>query len=104
MQTLQRLTQADEEVMRRMLDELSRNLQTETQALHTAVDTVDWLRLREAIHRLKGIACLIDATPLARAVAEVDACCESRSGEQLARHASDLYREIARLAAAIARC
>ena len=43
--------------MQRLLDELSRNLQAGPQALQTAVDTLDRLRLREATHRLKGIAC-----------------------------------------------
>lgn len=101
---LQRLIQADEGVMKRMLDELSRNLEIEARALVEAIEKVDRERLREVLHRLHGIACLVDAEPLARALTSVDGCCQSGNDEQLAVRGAELHREIARLAAALARC
>jgi len=104
MPALQRLTQANERVMRRMLDEFSRNLEDETQALTKAVESLDWVRLREVLHRLQGIACLIDAAPLAHALAEVDACCQSDDEQRLRVKSAELHREIGRLATAMAHC
>ncbi|WP_244657408.1 ATP-binding protein [Pseudomonas sp. CFBP 13719] len=103
MQALHHLTQADGEGIRRMLDELSRNLEAESQTLAEVVETLDRVRLHEVLHRLHGIACLIDAAPLARVLAKMDGCCRSGSDEQLAAQGAELHREIVRLATAIAR-
>jgi two-component system sensor histidine kinase EvgS len=65
--TLHALTQANGELMRRMLDELHGNLQQELDELQPAVANLDWTQLGNALHRLKGLCALIDATPLARA-------------------------------------
>jgi two-component system sensor histidine kinase EvgS len=65
--TLYALTQANGELMRRMLDELHGNLQQELDGLEPAVASQDWTQLASALHRLKGLCALIDATPLARA-------------------------------------
>lgn len=104
MQALQRLTQANEKVMRRMLDEFSRNLEAEAGTLTEVVEALDWLRLQEVLHRLQGIARLIDAEPLIRALAEVDACCQLGDEQRLLVEGKELHCEIARLATAIARC
>lgn len=72
--TLYALTQANEQLMRRMLDELQQNLQQELDTLVPAVAAADWAQLGNALHRLKGLCALIDAVPLARscgAVAQV---------------------------------
>lgn len=72
-QTLRTMTQADEQVLERMLQELLRNLAQERQALETALQEQDPGRLGATLHRLKGVCCLIDALPLARACIELEA-------------------------------
>ncbi|CAM3064354.1 ATP-binding protein [Pseudomonas floridensis] len=65
--TLQRMTQANEPQMQRLLAELWKNLLHERSALAMAVRSQDWPTLTASLHRLKGAASLIDALPLARA-------------------------------------
>ena len=40
----------------------------------TAVAAQDWPGIGQALHRLKGIACLINAVPLAQACAKLSGC------------------------------
>jgi len=86
MDTLRRMTQADGQVMRRMLEELLRNIAQEQEGLTTAVSNADWSALRASLHRLKGVACLIDAGPMAKACAALDATARAQApaplGEQ----------------------
>jgi two-component system sensor histidine kinase EvgS len=103
MATLQRLTQANAPMMQRMLDELASNLLTEARALDQARQNQDWQHLDEIIHRLKGIASLIDAMPLARAIAGVAASCRERSLTGLDASWPPLESAIAQLQQAIAR-
>jgi len=103
MATLQRLTQANAPMMQRMLDELARNLLTEAGALNSARQAQDWQRLDEILHRLKGIASLIDAMPLARATAGVAASCRERSVTSLSASWPHLESAIAQLQLAITR-
>ncbi|WP_248794695.1 ATP-binding protein [Pseudomonas sp. MWU13-2105] len=80
---LSAMTCANAEVMRRMLLELRKNLEQERGALEVAVGLGNWKGLAVAIHRLKGIACLIDAIALARACADLDGCVRLKSDERL---------------------
>ncbi|WP_371857304.1 MULTISPECIES: transporter substrate-binding domain-containing protein [Pseudomonas] len=79
MQTLQKMTQANSAVLRRMLEELLKNLREESALLTSAVQTQGWERIGVALHRLKGVACLIDALPLAQACAQLDSASQARS-------------------------
>ncbi|WP_408733449.1 ATP-binding protein [Pseudomonas sp. LS1212] len=72
-QTLQEMTRASTPALQRMLVELHKNLDQERGALTTAVAQLAWESINASLHRLKGVACLIDAIPLARACADLDA-------------------------------
>lgn len=72
LQTLQRMTQANQQQMQRLLAELWKNLLHEHSALEAAVHSRDWPTLGASLHRLKGAASLIDAMPLARACMALD--------------------------------
>lgn len=67
MQALQQMTQADPVIMRRMLAELHKNLGEEQVVLSEAVSALAVDAVRASLHRLEGVACLIDAVPLAQA-------------------------------------
>lgn len=71
-ETLRNMTQANDAILQKMLLELYRNLETEGEMLHQIATDKDWEGLKASLHRLKGIACLIDAVPLARACASLD--------------------------------
>lgn len=78
MQTLQKMTQANSAVLQRMLEELLKNLREESALLASAVQAQGWERIGVALHRLKGVACLIDALPLAQACAQLEAASQGR--------------------------
>ena len=104
MQTLHRLTRADAAMMQRMLQELSRNLLAESQTLEPAVHAHDWQLVTQVLHRLKGIACLINALPLARATSHMAAAGRIRSASQLLESWPELQRAMTSLRQAIADC
>ncbi|MBC2657634.1 transporter substrate-binding domain-containing protein [Pseudomonas sp. MSSRFD41] len=79
-QTLRTMTQADEQVLQRMLQELQRNLAQERQALEAAMHDQHPGRLGATLHRLKGVCCLIDALPLAKACIEMEARIKAGEG------------------------
>ncbi|MFJ2545528.1 transporter substrate-binding domain-containing protein [Pseudomonas sp. NPDC087612] len=79
MDTLQKMTQANNAVLRRMLEELRKNLREESALLASAVQTQGWEAIGVALHRLKGVACLIDALPLAQACAQLEKASQVRS-------------------------
>lgn len=81
--TLQRMTQANEEQIQRLLGELWKNLRHEREVMQPAVGAHDWKTLSASLHRLKGAACLVDAVPLAKACASLDASVKSESGSTL---------------------
>ena len=83
METLRRMTQANPEVMHRMLAELQKNLAEETQTLESAVASLDWPPLRSSLHRLKGVACLIDAVSMAKACADLDSLARAQRSIEL---------------------
>ncbi|WP_249672257.1 ATP-binding protein [Pseudomonas abieticivorans] len=95
--TLRRMTQADPAVMRQMLEELLNNLGQEYDALEPAVQARDWKALKAALHRLKGVACLIDAGELARGCAGLDAVRQQASATELDARWPALKMAIARL-------
>lgn len=66
---LQQLAQGEPGLLRRLEDELAADLSRELNAL-LHLDTDDVAALRNSCHRLQGIACLIDAVPLAKACAQ----------------------------------
>jgi two-component system, NarL family, sensor histidine kinase EvgS len=82
-QTLRTMTQANEVQMQRLLTELWKNLQQEAQALQPAISVHDWKTLGASLHRLKGAASLIDAVPLAKACASLDASVRAQSTTEL---------------------
>ncbi|WP_296257615.1 MULTISPECIES: transporter substrate-binding domain-containing protein [unclassified Pseudomonas] len=71
-QALYRMTQANEAQIQNMLAELWKNLHQERQLLESAIAKHDCKTVSASLHRLKGVACLIDAVPLARACAQLD--------------------------------
>lgn len=71
-QALHHMTQANEAQIQKMLAELWKNLRQERQVLEPAIVARDWKTLSASLHRLKGVACLIDAVPLAKACAQLD--------------------------------
>lgn len=73
------MTQANNAVLRRMLEELRKNLREESALLASAVQTQGWEAIGVALHRLKGVACLIDALPLAQACAQLEKASQVRS-------------------------
>ncbi|MNF43046.1 Virulence sensor protein BvgS precursor [compost metagenome] len=81
MQTLRQMTLANTATLHRMLQELHKNLEQEQGILAAAVAQQDRGPIRASLHRLKGAACLIDAVPLARACAALDAVCREESSE-----------------------
>lgn len=78
-QVLHRMTQANEAQIQKMLEELWRNLRQERELLEPAIAARDWKTLSASLHRLKGVACLIDAAPLARACAQLDSDVRART-------------------------
>lgn len=74
-QTLQQMTQANAHVMQRMLEELHKNLGEEQALLADAVAKQAPDAVRASLHRLEGVACLIDALPLAQACAVLRQAC-----------------------------
>lgn len=70
--TLYAITRAEGDLLRRMLIELCKNLAQEKALLEPAVEASDWGGLKGSLHRLKGVACLIDAVALSRATLEMD--------------------------------
>ncbi|WP_233281687.1 ATP-binding protein [Pseudomonas tructae] len=80
-QTLQKMTQANTAMLQRMLDELLKNLKEESTLLADAVAGQAWERVGASLHRLKGVACLIDAVPLAQACAQLESASLAKSGD-----------------------
>lgn len=78
-QSLRQMTRANDEQMQLLLLELWKNLEQEWTVLQPAVSAQDWKALSASLHRLKGAACLIDAVPLAKACASLDASVRAQS-------------------------
>jgi two-component system sensor histidine kinase EvgS len=83
-QTLHRMTQANAEQLKQMLLALRTNLREEQLQIGAAVTTQDWKTLAASAHRLKGVACLIDAVPLAKGCGQLDNSVRLQSEESLA--------------------
>ena len=69
---LHTMTQANEVQMQNMLAELWKNLTQERELLEPATIDRNWKSLSASLHRLKGVACLINAVPLAKRCAQLD--------------------------------
>lgn len=67
LQALRKMTQADGPILQSMLQELANNLEHEHHLLGNAMAEHDLVQVRASLHRLKGICCLVDALPLAKA-------------------------------------
>lgn len=80
---LHALTQANPQMMQRMLSELDKNLAEELQHLERGVQSHDWGGLSSAMHRLKGLCALINAAPLARTCGEFGVAVASQSHDAL---------------------
>ncbi|WP_268799855.1 transporter substrate-binding domain-containing protein [Pseudomonas huanghezhanensis] len=100
--TLHRMTQADEVQLQRMLAALNDNLLTEQKAVSAAIVAPDWKALGASVHRLKGVACLIDAVPLAKACSQLDNSVRQQSNESLMQACSQLDDSIQSLRSSIA--
>lgn len=94
---LQRMTQASEEQMQRLLTELWKNLCEERETLNRAVVGRDWETLGSALHRLKGAASLVDASTLAQACAALDLCAREQDEDMLMPRWTALDSAITRL-------
>jgi two-component system sensor histidine kinase EvgS len=68
---LHHMTQANELQIQRMLAELWKNLRQEQSTLAPAIGERNWKSIGASLHRLKGVACLIDAVALAKACAQL---------------------------------
>lgn len=77
--TLQALVPSDQVALRRLRAELARNLCAEAEVLREASAE----QLPVCVHRLKGIACLIDADALARACCTVEQAAEPEKPGQV---------------------
>lgn len=83
MQTLQQMTQANESVMRRMLEELHKNLGEEQVLLGDALSNQALDAVRASLHRLEGVACLIDALPLTQACSAMTRACHDPATNEM---------------------
>lgn len=97
--TLYRMTQANEEQLQRMLAALKENLLDEQRGIDVAVSAQDWKALAAGVHRLKGVACLIDAVPLAKACSQLDSCVRQQNSESLVQAWEQLDASIQSLCA-----
>jgi signal transduction histidine kinase/HPt (histidine-containing phosphotransfer) domain-containing protein len=77
--TLRALAPDDPAGLRRLRMELARNLQAEAKALRAATPEQRVV----CVHRLNGIACLVDAEPLARACCTVEQAVEEDCSQQI---------------------
>ncbi|WP_414705750.1 transporter substrate-binding domain-containing protein [Pseudomonas sp.] len=100
-QTLYRLTQANEDQLQRMLAVLRNNLSEEQKSIGCAVNALDWKALSAITHRLKGVACLIDAVPLAKACSQLDQSIRLQSSESLVQVCMQLEVSIESLCAGL---
>ncbi len=82
-QTLHAMTQADGPVLQRMLEELAKNLEHEHDAIRAALAEQDFPRVMASLHRLKGICCLVDALPLAKACVGLESCLREQRIEEV---------------------
>jgi len=96
-EALQQMTQANNAVMLRMLEELRKNLRDEQGHLSEAVAELEWERIRASLHRLEGVACLIDALALARACAELGQATHGQQAEATQQAWSTLERVLQQL-------
>ncbi|MDN7139512.1 transporter substrate-binding domain-containing protein [Pseudomonas sp. JQ170] len=96
-EALQQMTQANNAVMLRMLEELRKNLRDEQGHLREAVADLEWERIRASLHRLEGVACLIDALALARACAELGQATHGQQAEATQQAWSTLERVLQQL-------
>ncbi len=96
-EALQQMTQANNAVMLRMLEELRKNLRDEQGHLSEAVAALEWERIRASLHRLEGVACLIDALALARACAELGQATHGQQAEATQQAWSTLERVLQQL-------
>ncbi len=85
LQALRKMTQADGPVLQSMLQELANNLEHEHRLLGSAVAEQDRVQLRASLHRLKGICCLVDALPLARACIALETSAREHRADELAQ-------------------
>lgn len=85
-QTLRTMTQANEPVLQRMLRELWSNLAAERVVLQAALAPLDASQLVASVHRLKGICCLVDALPLAKACLALEGSARERDASLLQTH------------------
>jgi two-component system sensor histidine kinase EvgS len=82
-QTLHAMTQADGPVLQRMLEELAKSLEHEHDAIKAALAEQDFPRVMASLHRLKGICCLVDALPLAKACVGLESCLREQRIEEV---------------------
>ncbi|QXI31397.1 ATP-binding protein [Pseudomonas vanderleydeniana] len=101
LQTLVDMTQADAGVLQHMLLELWKNLRDEYCELEARSGQDDWDGMAACVHRLKGIACLVDALALAQACANMDDCVRRRQVEHLSANGQALKGVIERMLAEI---
>ncbi len=85
-QTLRTMTQADGPVLQRMLQELARSLEQEHNLMASAMADHDQVRLAASLHRLKGICCLVDALPLAKACVALEGCIREQRNAEIELH------------------
>ncbi|CRM52359.1 multi-sensor hybrid histidine kinase [Pseudomonas brenneri] len=85
LQALRKMTQADGPILQSMLQELSNNLEHEHHLLGSAMAEHDLTQLRASLHRLKGICCLVDALPLAKACIALEASAREHRDDELAQ-------------------
>lgn len=85
-ETLRTMTQADGPVLQQMLQELARSLEQEQSVMTAGMADHDQARLVASLHRLKGICCLVDALPLAKACVALEGCIREQRNAEIERH------------------
>ncbi|MDU1662250.1 MAG: Hpt domain-containing protein, partial [Stenotrophomonas maltophilia] len=85
LQALRKMTQADGPILQSMLQELANNLEHEHHLLGHAMAEHDLAQLRASLHRLKGICCLVDALPLAKACIALESSAREYREDELAQ-------------------
>ena len=85
LQALRKMTQADGPILQSMLQELANNLEHEHYLLGHAMAEHDLAQLRASLHRLKGICCLVDALPLAKACIALESSAREYREDELAQ-------------------
>lgn len=87
LECLRQLAHGDDGLLQNLLKTLQEDLECEIRAINQDAVNPDEKKISASLHRLKGIACLIDAGPLAQAALALS----EQHGKDRARHVHLLW-------------